>query len=216
MAYLQRLEGRIFGMQESLRCAVELQKILSNRSSRLARLALGGNTRGAWGLPSETFERALESLKEAGVTVVARSPAFRTIPQGPGRQAWFLNEVIVVRASIGPAALLRLAKTIERAAGRRSGIRWGPRPLDIDVLDYGGRRINAGAHATVPGRLVLPHPEIANRGFVLVPLMHVAPHWRHPVSGATARSLLARSPQLARGVMAATPLRSPRAVCRSE
>ena len=108
--------------------------------------------------------------------------------------------VIAVKGSVAPAQLLRMAKRIEWAAGRRSGVRWGPRPLDIDLLDYAGRQINVGDGKRVAGRLVLPHPEMHRRGFVLVPLAQVAPHWRHPVSGMTARSLIARRPTLARGI----------------
>jgi 2-amino-4-hydroxy-6-hydroxymethyldihydropteridine diphosphokinase len=97
--------------------------------------------------------------------------------------------------------LLRLAKRIERQAGRRLGGHWGPRSLDIDVLDYGGRSYGSPSRRRRRGQLVLPHPEMHRRAFVLVPLLEVVPHWSHPALGATARTLLARlGPSHRRGV----------------
>lgn len=163
-------------------------------------LCLGGNSDGCWGDPIAAMQRAMASLEQQGLRVIAQSDVFETPPVGIVRQARFANMVIAVKGSVAPAQLLRMAKRIEWAAGRRSGVRWGPRPLDIDLLDYAGRQINVGDGKRVAGRLVLPHPEMHRRGFVLVPLAQVAPHWRHPVSGMTARSLIARRPTLARGI----------------
>jgi 2-amino-4-hydroxy-6-hydroxymethyldihydropteridine diphosphokinase len=133
-------------------------------------------------------------LAAAGLEVVASSPAYVTVALGPGRQRPYLNAVLVVRSSLGPAAILRLAKRIERRAGRRLGQHWGPRALDIDLLDHGGRRLGWPARRRERGRLVLPHPEMHARAFVLVPLLDVAPFWRHPVLGLPARTLLAGLP----------------------
>ncbi len=163
-------------------------------------LCLGGNSDGCWGRPVATMKRAMASLERQGLRVVAQSDVFETPPVGTVRQARYANMIIAVKGSVSPAQLLRMVKRIERAAGRRAGVRWGPRPLDIDLLDYAGRQINVGDSQRVTGRLVLPHPEMHRRGFVLVPLAQVAPHWRHPVLGVTARSLIARSPILARGI----------------
>ena len=102
-------------------------------------------------------------------------------PLGPGRQAPYLNAVLLLEAHLAPAALLRLLKRIERRAGRRFGPHWGPRCLDIDILDYGGRRLGWPPRRRERGRLILPHPEMHRRAFVLVPLLEIAPHWRHPV-----------------------------------
>jgi 2-amino-4-hydroxy-6-hydroxymethyldihydropteridine diphosphokinase len=108
--------------------------------------------------------------------------------------------VIGIHGSIGPGALLRLLKRLERRAGRRMCGHWKPRPLDLDILDFGGRIIGRRSRNRVAGRLLLPHPELHRRGFVLVPLMAAAPGWRHPVGGAHARQILARTRGLARGV----------------
>jgi 2-amino-4-hydroxy-6-hydroxymethyldihydropteridine diphosphokinase len=96
---------------------------------------------------------------------------------------------------VAPAALLRLIKRIERRAGRRLGVRWGPRCLDIDILDNGGRRLGWPRRRRQQGRLMLPHPEMHLRAFVLVPLLEVDPHWRHPTLAVSGRTLLARLPR---------------------
>jgi 2-amino-4-hydroxy-6-hydroxymethyldihydropteridine diphosphokinase len=119
---------------------------------------------------------------------------------GSVRQPPYLNMVIGVRGNAGPFALLRALKRLEAAAGRRRRGHWRPRPLDLDVLDHGGRVLGRPTARRVDGRLVLPHPEMHKRGFVLVPLAATAPEWRHPRLGASARQLLARRPSAARGI----------------
>jgi len=154
-------------------------------------LALGANQAGAWGAPGESLLRAQRELSHAGVRVLASSPIYDTLPLGPGRQPPYLNAVLLAEAHMAPAALLRLIKRLERRAGRRPRPRWGPRPLDIDILDFGGRRLGSPRRLQ-PGRLVLPHPELHRRAFVLVPLLEVDPRWQHPTLATTGRALLAR------------------------
>jgi 2-amino-4-hydroxy-6-hydroxymethyldihydropteridine diphosphokinase len=161
-------------------------------------LALGANLAGPWGKPGETLRRAPDELSEAGLCVVASSHIYATAPLGPGRQARYLNAVLMLRAKIAPAELLRLIKRIERSAGRRPGVRWGPRCLDIDILDYGGRRLGWPRRPHRRGGLVLPHPEMHKRAFVLVPLLEIDSHWRHPVFGVPGRALLAALPSVGR------------------
>ncbi len=158
----------------------------------LLRLALGANISGPWGTPRDTLRRARSELAGAGLRLLASSSIYDTVPLGPGRQAPYLNAVLLLRAHIAPAALLRLIKRIERRAGRRLGARWGPRSLDIDILDYGGRRLGWPRHRRQRGRLVLPHPEMHARSFVLVPLLEIDPHWRHSALAVAGRTLLAR------------------------
>ena len=98
----------------------------------------------------------------------------------------------MVEGSTSPAVLLRTLKRIERKAGRRLGRRWGPRQLDIDILDFGGRQIGNPHGRRRRGQLQLPHPEMHRRAFVLLPLREVAPFWRHPRLGLTVSALLAR------------------------
>jgi 2-amino-4-hydroxy-6-hydroxymethyldihydropteridine diphosphokinase len=174
-------------------------------------LAFGANIGGLWGDPLETFARAAVELRINGWSVDCTSSIYTTPPLGQVRQPVFFNAVAGVWGSGSPAALLRLLKRIERQAGRRANGHWGPRPLDIDILDFGGRVIGPqGGHtARGFGRLVLPHPEMTRRGFVLVPLAEVAQGWRHPVLGVGARTLVRRSPGLARGIRKLGPWPQP-------
>jgi 2-amino-4-hydroxy-6-hydroxymethyldihydropteridine diphosphokinase len=120
----------------------------------------------------------------------------------------FYNAVVVIRADRAIGSLLRLLKAIERKAGRRPSPRWSRRPLDLDVIDHGGRVMNWPAPTRPGAPIILPHPLMHRRGFVLVPLAEIAPHWRHPVLGASAAELLKRAPGLRRGVVVLD--RSPR------
>jgi 2-amino-4-hydroxy-6-hydroxymethyldihydropteridine diphosphokinase len=112
----------------------------------------------------------------------------------------FYNGVVSARTTLPIGGLLRLFKSIERRAGRRPRARWSARPLDLDLIDFGGRVLNWPALNRPGGPLVLPHPLMHERGFVLVPLEEVAPHWRHPALGVTAGALLRRRPDLRRGI----------------
>jgi len=158
-------------------------------------LGLGANIAGPWGSPRDTLLRARRELAGAGLCILASSRIHRTLPLGPGRQATYLNAVLLLRVRMAPAALLRVIKRIERRAGRRHGPRWGPRCLDIDILDHGSRRLGSRTSRRRQGNLVLPHPEMHLRAFVLVPLLEVAPHWHHPTLAVSARTLLARLPR---------------------
>jgi 2-amino-4-hydroxy-6-hydroxymethyldihydropteridine diphosphokinase len=101
--------------------------------------------------------------------VVTRSRFYRTPPWGPVEQPDFVNAAIAVETSLEPHVLLDTLLSIERAFGRvRDGERWGPRTLDLDLLAYGERTID-------DERLTLPHPRLAERAFVLLPLADVAP-----------------------------------------
>jgi 2-amino-4-hydroxy-6-hydroxymethyldihydropteridine diphosphokinase len=166
----------------------------------------GANCPGPWGNPAETIARALSELESAGVQVVAVSPFYATAAIGRARQASYVNAVALIDTDLPPDALLRLLKRIERSAGRRGGRPWGPRTLDIDIIDYKGLvrhwRGGAGAYARAGARpLVLPHPLAHQRPFVLAPLADIAPGWRHPVLGKSARDLLRRLPEGGQGAV---------------
>lgn len=150
-------------------------------------LCLGGNIRGPWGTPKQTLRCAIAALQQHGVVTTQLSHFYNTKAVGVLRQPAFVNVAAVVRIAVPPFQLLRICKGIEQQGGRSRGFRWGPRPLDIDIVDYGGRVISwCGAIGTfrgvrVPGRPCVPHPEAHRRLFVLAPLRDVMPHWRHPV-----------------------------------
>jgi 2-amino-4-hydroxy-6-hydroxymethyldihydropteridine diphosphokinase len=164
-------------------------------------LALGSNLPGPWGAPRDTLQRALRELEVAGLKIMRTSEFYKTAPVGSGRQPPYLNAVVVAHGRIAPGSLLRLLKRIERRAGRRLAPPMQPRPLDIDVLDHGGRRLNWPARRRQRGQLILPHPHAHARAFVLVPLLDAAPGWTHPVLGRRAKALLAHlGPGAARGI----------------
>lgn len=164
-------------------------------------ISIGANVAGSWGTPSATLCRSLEILEQNRIFIVACSRIYRTRPHsGAGLMPEFNNVVVLARTHCSLGALLRLFKDIERQAGRRVRARWSARPLDLDLIDYGGRILSWPALNRAGGPLVLPHPLMHERGFVLVPLEEIAPHWRHPVLGVTAGALLRRRPSLRRGI----------------
>jgi len=117
--------------------------------------------------------------------MMARSRIYRTPPWGVVDQPDFLNAVVALETSLEPHELLDALLAIERAAGRqRNGERWGPRTLDLDLLYVGDRTVN-------DERLNLPHPHIADRAFVLLPLHDVAPDLVIPGQGKVADLLRA-------------------------
>ena len=127
-------------------------------------LGLGSNL----GDRAALLRAAVEALEAAkGVTVTAASAIYETPPWGPVPQGPYLNACIAVATTLAPRALLDLALAIERQHGRERAVRWGPRTLDIDLLTYGTVALDE------PG-LILPHPRLTERAFVLLPLSEFA------------------------------------------
>jgi 2-amino-4-hydroxy-6-hydroxymethyldihydropteridine diphosphokinase len=129
-------------------------------------------TRAFLGLGSNVGDRlgflrgAVESL---GTSVVGVSPVYETDPVGgPVDQGPYLNIVVELRTDLAPRELLAVAQRLESGAGRVRDVRWGPRTLDVDVLAVGELRVDTPD-------LVVPHPRIADRAFVLVPLADLDP-----------------------------------------
>lgn len=116
--------------------------------------------------------------------VVARSRILSTLPLGPSIRR-FANAAVILDSVESPPALLRRLKAIERDFGRRRGRIWGARVIDLDIILWSG-----GAWGE--RHLTVPHPRFRERGFVLTPLVEVAPGWRDPVTGLSVRQLAAR------------------------
>ncbi len=144
-----------------------------------AYLGLGANLPPAEERLQET-ERALESR---GMMILARSSLYRTEPWGNPDQPWYLNRVLDVQTELAPLELLEACKAVERALGREERARWGPREIDVDILLYGQETVREEG-------LEIPHPRIAERRFVLVPLVELAPRAIHPVYRRTTEELL--------------------------
>ena len=139
-----------------------------------------------------TIARALEALDDAADTaVVQRSSLYETEPVGPGDQPRYLNAAAELRTRLSPGELLGLLHAIERRAGRvrdHGAPRWGPRTLDLDLLLMG----DDARDRIETADLVVPHPRIAERSFVLVPLAEIAAERVHPVHGCTISALARR------------------------
>lgn len=109
-------------------------------------------------------------------------------------QPWFVNGVAVLDTGLAPDALLALLHRVEAEMGRVRGARNAARIVDLDLIAYDDRIVGAGEAEQRAGRLVLPHPLMHTRRFVLQPMAEVAPDWRHPRLGLTVRAMLAALP----------------------
>ena len=149
-------------------------------------LSLGSNS----GDSAPSLVRAVQKLANQ-VEITALSALYRSAPVGYTNQPDFLNLVYAGETPLAPDSLLAEVQQIEHALGRVRSFRDGPRTIDIDVLAYGELVLDTP-------ELTIPHPRMARRAFVLVPLAEIAPEWRHPILRKTARELLTEAGPLER------------------
>lgn len=135
------------------------------------------------------IDQCLEAMErmhaQDGIHVLRRSSLYRTEPVGTREQGWCVNTAAEIRTALRAGELLDALLAIEKAMGRRRDAPWGPRTIDLDLLLYGQEVIMA------PG-MVIPHPELHKRRFVLVPLHEIAPYVIHPAFGVSIQGLLDR------------------------
>lgn len=153
---------------------------ITERYPVIAYIGLGANL----GDPELQLRQALDLLGAVEEVEILKVSAFyRNPPLGPADQPWYVNAVAKARTRLAPEDLLRALHVVEAALGRVRGEKWGPRVIDLDLLLYNGI-------ISQDPELILPHPEMHRRAFVLAPLAEIAPEAWHPALDMSAGELL--------------------------
>lgn len=168
-------------------------------------IALGGNLPSEVGNPAKTLTYAIKNMCGAGLTLDRVSRFFRTPSFPDGTAPEYVNAAICVTSNQSAGEILQVLHQIEHRFGRVRVQRWGMRTLDLDLLavdqqvlpDHDTFRIwcdlpRSGQTWAAPDQLILPHPRLQDRAFVLLPLLDIAPEWVHPVLGQTVREMCER------------------------
>jgi len=181
-----------------------LDKITRTVHSNLHLVALGSNATEREHSNVQLLKQAVAEIKAEGLVTLRLSRLFSTpaFPAGAGPD--FVNAALVVESPLPPEGVLTILHRVEARMGRVRRERWGQRVIDLDLLASGDRVLPdeaalrdwmalplAEQMRRAPDRLILPHPRMHERGFVLVPLADVAPDWRHPLTGQSVREMLA-------------------------
>ncbi|WP_298258516.1 2-amino-4-hydroxy-6-hydroxymethyldihydropteridine diphosphokinase [uncultured Litoreibacter sp.] len=172
------------------------QPTVGHKELIIAHVALGSNATSSFGTPFVTLSKAIDAISNDSVKLLAQSRFFRSpaFPKGSGPD--YVNGVITVQTSLSASALLTHLHAIEAEFERQRTTRWASRTLDLDLLDFAGKILPDEAtlkqwmdlplerqKTVAPDQLLLPHPRLQDRAFVLIPLAEVAPDWVHPMTG---------------------------------
>lgn len=171
-------------------------------------VALGANMPSDVGSPEKTLLHAIDVLADSRLSVIEISPFYMTpcFPAGVGPD--YVNAAAVLSGMESPKEMLTVLHDVEATLGRTRETRWGQRTLDLDLVGFGDMILPDLATyrdwhdlalsdqiKRTPDQLILPHPRMQDRAFVLIPLADIAPDWIHPVSGLSVRQMLDALPE---------------------
>ena len=140
--------------------------------------------------PRATCEAAIKALVHAGLKIENQSSWYKSAPVPASSQPWYINGVISIEISIEAHALITILQDVENQFGRTRTTRNAARTLDLDLIAYADKV--SGWQKEANDKLILPHPRMSERGFVLLPLSEIAPNWFHPVLNTSLEELISR------------------------
>lgn len=150
-------------------------------------IALGANLPSRFGSPYQTLQSAKRSIENQNISILNESRTWLTAPVPVSDQPWYHNEVIAVATELSPFALLEALQGIENEFGRVRTVRNAPRVLDLDLIAYNDVILDKP-------ELIVPHPRMQQRAFVLRPLSDITETWYHPLTGQNLKDMLMRIP----------------------